>query len=90
MFRDRRIAVVVPAYNEESQIGKVLATMPAWVDRVIAVDDASTDGTAAVIEEHCRTSERFVLLRRQKMAAWAQRWLTAIAARSRTAQRLSP
>src|SRR5262245_8709073 len=46
MFENRRVAVVVPAYNEEKLIDRVLDTMPAFVDRVIVVDDASTDGTA--------------------------------------------
>jgi glycosyltransferase involved in cell wall biosynthesis len=39
------IGVVVPAYNEERQIGKVLETMPEFVDHVIVVDDRSTDAT---------------------------------------------
>jgi glycosyltransferase involved in cell wall biosynthesis len=51
MFEGRRVTVVVPAYNEEKLIGRVLETMPALVDRVIVVDDASTDRTAAVLED---------------------------------------
>ena len=43
------MAVVVPAYNEEKLIDRVLDTMPSFVDRVIVVDDASTDGTAAAL-----------------------------------------
>src|SRR5262245_6967707 len=46
MFENRRVAVVVPAYNEEKLIDRVLDTMPVFVDRIIVVDDASTDGTA--------------------------------------------
>src|SRR5262245_38167853 len=45
MFEGRRVIVVVPAYNEEKLIGRVLETMPEFVDRVIVVDDASTDAT---------------------------------------------
>ena len=37
--------MVVPAYNEEKLIERVLDTMPAFVDRIIVVDDASTDAT---------------------------------------------
>jgi glycosyltransferase involved in cell wall biosynthesis len=44
-----RIAVVVPSYNEERLITTVLATMPAFVDLVVVVDDASTDCTADVL-----------------------------------------
>jgi glycosyltransferase involved in cell wall biosynthesis len=44
----RRIAVVVPAYNEAPRIAQVLLSMPAYVDDVVVVDDASRDGTAQV------------------------------------------
>jgi len=40
------IAVVVPAFNEERWIAETVARMPAYVDHVIVVDDASRDGTA--------------------------------------------
>jgi glycosyltransferase involved in cell wall biosynthesis len=40
-----RVFVVVPAWQEAPRIGRVIGAMPAWVDRVIVVDDASTDGT---------------------------------------------
>ena len=46
MLEGRSVFVVVPAYNEAKLIGTVVATMPPAVDRIIVVDDASTDGTA--------------------------------------------
>ena len=49
MLFDKTVAVVVPAYNEEKQIGHVLKTMPHFVDRIIVVNDCSTDNTANVI-----------------------------------------
>lgn len=48
MFRALRIAVVVPAYNERAKIADTVATVPAWIDDVIVVDDASRDDTANV------------------------------------------
>ncbi|HEX6626231.1 MAG TPA: glycosyltransferase family 2 protein [Pyrinomonadaceae bacterium] len=50
MYKNRRIAVVVPAYNEERHVGEVLRGVPDYVDHVIAVDDCSADGTRAAIE----------------------------------------
>lgn len=40
------IAIVVPAYNEEQLICITIETLPAFVDAVIVIDDASTDATA--------------------------------------------
>lgn len=48
MFHDKRIAIVVPAFNEASHIGDVLRTLPAWVDAIWVVDDGSSDMTAEV------------------------------------------
>ena len=50
MFEGRRVIAVVPAHNEETQIDGVLDTMPDIVDRIVVVDDASTDSTAARLE----------------------------------------
>ncbi|MBN1152472.1 MAG: glycosyltransferase family 2 protein [Dehalococcoidia bacterium] len=51
MYRDKKIGVVVPAYNEELHIGKVLQGMPDYVDSVYVVDDASTDRTADIVRD---------------------------------------
>ena len=39
---------VVPAYNEEKRIGSVVQSLFGQVDRVVVVDDNSTDNTFAV------------------------------------------
>jgi len=45
MYQNKTIAVVVPAYNEELLIGRVIETMPDYVDKIVVVDDCSQDGT---------------------------------------------
>ena len=47
----QRIAVVIPALNEERAIGRVLAEIPSWVDRVVVADNGSRDRTADVAAE---------------------------------------
>jgi glycosyltransferase involved in cell wall biosynthesis len=46
MYRQLRVAVVIPAYNEARAIGDAIASVPAFVDHVVVVDDASTDETS--------------------------------------------
>ncbi len=48
MMDGHRVGVVVPAYNVAARVGRVIATIPAWVDLVVVVDDGSRDGTARV------------------------------------------
>src|SRR5205823_2941168 len=49
MYHGQRIIAIVPAYNEEQKISQVVARTPREiVDRLLVVDDGSTDRTAAV------------------------------------------
>ena len=52
MRNERYVNVVIPALNEEQAIASVLKEIPAWVDRVIVVDNGSTDRTAEVAAAH--------------------------------------
>ncbi len=45
MLSERRIAVVIPAYREARLIRRTLAGLPAFVDAIYVVDDASPDAT---------------------------------------------
>jgi len=67
MFQGRRVCVVIPAYNEQRLIGGVLDTMPDLVDRMIVVDDASTDTTAqALCAAQSRLGERLRVVRHER------------------------
>jgi len=55
MINNKTIAVVVPSYNEELQIGMVIETMPDFVDRIVIVDDTSKDNMGDVVRSYWNT-----------------------------------
>jgi glycosyltransferase involved in cell wall biosynthesis len=64
MFEGKRVAVVVPAHNEEQLVATTLDGVPDFVDRVYVVDDASEDGTADRVR--ARREERVELIRHER------------------------
>jgi len=59
MLENRTVAVVIPAYNEEAQIRMVLETMPDFVDRMIVVNDRSTDKTEEIVRSLIEKEEKY-------------------------------
>lgn len=67
MYRGHKVSVVVPAYNEETQIARVIETMTDLVDRIIIIDDCSRDKTAEIVKAHPAHKEgRVVLIEHEK------------------------
>ena len=52
MYRNKKIGVVTPAHNEQTLIGRVIETMPDFVDRIYVVDDYSSDATYEEVERY--------------------------------------
>jgi glycosyltransferase involved in cell wall biosynthesis len=50
VYRELRIAVVIPAFNERRKIAGTVAGVPELVDHILVIDDASHDDTSRQAE----------------------------------------
>lgn len=65
MYKGKKIIVVTGGLNEEGKIGEVIRKIPSFVDKIIAIDDASKDNTA----EEAKKAGAFVLKNDRTMGA---------------------
>ena len=63
MYKNKRIAVVIPCYNEETQIKGVIETMPQYIDQIVIVDDFSEDDTVSIVQNLAQSDPRIELIR---------------------------
>jgi len=66
MYKDHSIAIVIPCYNEETQIESVINTMPDYVDTMIVVDDKSKDQTVTVVKNMLDENDKIILIEHTK------------------------
>lgn len=66
MYKGKRVGVVVPAYNEERLIARVIETLPSFVDCVVVIDDASQDRTSEIVNSYLPKLEGRLILIRHK------------------------
>lgn len=62
LFEKSKIAVVVPCFNEEKNLGVVVNTVPEYIDHIVLVDDKSTDRTLALAKEMSISNPKVVVL----------------------------
>ncbi len=66
MIKLHKTAVVIPAYNEAQFIADVVSRAKKYVDKVIVVDDGSTDETARLAAE----KGAIVIVHEKNMGKW--------------------
>lgn len=62
MYRNTKIAVVIPCYNEEKLAKQTIKTLPDFVDYIIAVNDASKDNTLKVLKDVAKKHKKVIVL----------------------------
>jgi glycosyltransferase involved in cell wall biosynthesis len=62
MYKNKKVGVVVPAYNEAAFISKVINGIPEYVDLIYIVNDASTDYTGEIASGVASNNKRVRLI----------------------------
>jgi glycosyltransferase involved in cell wall biosynthesis len=62
MYRNKSIGVVVPCYNEQTQIRGVVGSMPSYIDKIILINDCSTDDTRKIIIDLAKKNKKVIPL----------------------------
>jgi len=60
LYRETRIGVVVPAFNEELLIGETLSGIPDFVANIYVVNDCSTDRTREIVDYYASQDKSVV------------------------------
>lgn len=64
MYKDTTVGVVIRAFNEENFISQVINSIPAFVDKIYVVNDASTDRTLDIVLGAAKRNEKLIPVNR--------------------------
>ena len=62
----KKIAVIVPAYNEEVLIEKAVNSIPKKVNKIIVINDCSKDNTKNIVESLAKENQKIELINFKK------------------------
>jgi len=63
---ETKVAIIVPAFNEEELIKTTIQGIPKWVEKIIVIDDASTDNTYNVIKNEMEGNPKIMPIHHYK------------------------
>ena len=66
MIDAKKIAVIMPAFNEEMLIAKSINSVPEEVDLIFVINDCSKDATKSVVEKLAKSNENIILINNEK------------------------
>lgn len=66
MYLDKSLSVVIPCYNEEKQITKVIETIPDFIDKIVIIDDKSKDNTLEILKKLQKDNDKIILIEHTK------------------------
>ena len=66
MYKGNKIALVIPAFNEERLLGATLEGAPETIDRIYVVDDCSQDQTPDIVRKYAAIDPRVELIQHEE------------------------
>jgi glycosyltransferase involved in cell wall biosynthesis len=76
MINEKTVGVVIPAFNEEKNIGTVIENLPSWIDKIFVIDDGSKDNTSEVCQEYKLRFPNINLIKHKKNMGVGQALIT--------------
>lgn len=76
MYRNNKIALVIPAHNEEKLIKPTLQEVPKLIDKIYIINDASNDRTAQIVKNCAKKDKRINLIQHKKNRGVGQAIIT--------------
>lgn len=66
MINEKIISVIVPAFNEELLIKKTINSIPSSVEKIIIINDCSSDNTKKIVENEMLKNPKLILINHKK------------------------
>jgi glycosyltransferase involved in cell wall biosynthesis len=66
MYKEKSVSVIIPCFNEEKQITRVIETIPVFIDKIVVIDDNSKDKTLEVLKKLQASNDKIILIENRK------------------------